>query len=360
MNEPSPLSPVEIVVLTRLLPVGPKGEATAKIQKDLEPLLEHRWSGAALAAVIDRALLKLSSLGLAEAVAPPAKGKGKSKKAPEPRHSITDAGRAAALRRLGVQSLGPKTTWAALRKAHLPACALGMSGLDAAALAAIGQDGGFKAALLRSLFELPLPERPTPAQATDALAWKLLGADSTEKFSVAAVQKFLFQRALGEAQGRPADAKKTVDLLLAQRLGARRNEGKEFRDALLRGWVDRSLDGEKRPALAAAPAEPPPPLDLAAFAEEVRSAARACPTGRFGDNKVFIAHVWRSLQDRPDFRPMGEPAFKKHLAEANNARLLDLSRADLVQAMDPDDVRQSEVSYLNATFHFIRIDPERQ
>jgi hypothetical protein len=233
-----------------------------------------------------------------------------------------------------------------------------MSGLDAAALKAVGQDGGFKAALLRSLFELPLPDRPTPAQATDALAWKLLGVDSAEKFSVAAVQRFLFQRALGEPQGRAADAKKTVDLLLAKRLGARRNEGKELRDALLRGWVDRSLDGEKRPAPA--PAEPPPPVDLAAFAEEVRSAARACPTGRFGDSKVFIAHVWRLLRERPDFRDMGEAAFKKHLAEANNARLLDLSRADLVQAMDPDDVRQSEVSYLNATFHFIRIDPERQ
>ena len=56
---------------------------------------------------------------------------------------------------------------------------------------------------------------------------------------------------------------------------------------------------------------------------------------------------------------MDFPAFKQRLAEANNARLLDLSRADLVQAMDPEDVRLSEVAYLNATFHFIRIDPER-
>ena len=44
------------------------------------------------------------------------------------------------------------------------------------------------------------------------------------------------------------------------------------------------------------------------------------------------------------------PRFKTRLAEANNARLLDLSRADLVQAMDPEDVQLSEVSYLNATF----------
>ena len=47
--------------------------------------------------------------------------------------------------------------------------------------------------------------------------------------------------------------------------------------------------------------------------------------------------------------------FKRALAEANNLRLIDLARADLVQAMDPEDVRRSEVQYLNATFHFVRI-----
>ena len=55
------------------------------------------------------------------------------------------------------------------------------------------------------------------------------------------------------------------------------------------------------------------------------------------------------------FQAMEMVTFKKQLAEANNARLLDLSRADLVQAMDPNDVQQSEVHYLNATFHFVRI-----
>jgi hypothetical protein len=98
-----------------------------------------------------------------------------------------------------------------------------------------------------------------------------------------------------------------------------------------------------------------PRVNLRSFAEQVKSTARDCPTGRFDDNKVFIAHVWKALQVEPAFWTMELDTFKEHLAEANNARLLDLSRADLVQAMDPDDVRQSEVHYLNATFHFIRI-----
>ena len=124
---------------------------------------------------------------------------------------------------------------------------------------------------------------------------------------------------------------------------------------MVRNWIDRSL-GLPEPE----PSPPPaPPFDLHRFTDCVLAAARACPTGRYGDTKVFIVHVWRALRDDPEFRGTDFPTFKQRLAEANNARLLDLSRADLVQAMDPEDVRLSEVSYLNASFHFIRIDPER-
>jgi hypothetical protein len=42
--------------------------------------------------------------------------------------------------------------------------------------------------------------------------------------------------------------------------------------------------------------------------------------------------------------------------EANAHRLLTLSRADLVQLMDPGDVAESETPYLNAVFHLILVD----
>ncbi len=64
MNDIAPLSAVEVLVLTRLLPVGEKGETKAKMQKDLEPLLGHRWSGSVLTNVLDRTLIKLVSKGL--------------------------------------------------------------------------------------------------------------------------------------------------------------------------------------------------------------------------------------------------------------------------------------------------------
>ena len=64
MNDIATLSAVEVLVLTRLLPVGEKGETKAKMQKDLEPLLGHRWSGSVLTNVLERTLIKLVSKGL--------------------------------------------------------------------------------------------------------------------------------------------------------------------------------------------------------------------------------------------------------------------------------------------------------
>ncbi len=151
---------------------------------------------------------------------------------------------------------------------------------------------------------------------------------------------------------RPADPKKVLDRLVSRQVGARRDEEKEVRDAVLRRWLSGAIE-QPDPRSSASPSE------LAGFVQKVQAAAEKCASGRFGDNKVFIIHVWRALQNDADLRGMDLPAFKQRLAEANNARLLDLSRADLVQAMDPDDVRLSEVTYLNAAFHFIRIGSER-
>jgi hypothetical protein len=39
--------------------------------------------------------------------------------------------------------------------------------------------------------------------------------------------------------------------------------------------------------------------------------------------------------------------------------MLTLSRADLVQIMDPTDVAESETHYRNAVFHFILVDKDQ-
>jgi hypothetical protein len=101
-------------------------------------------------------------------------------------------------------------------------------------------------------------------------------------------------------------------------------------------------------------------FDLVAFAHTVRAASRRCLTGRFGDNKVFISHVWRELIGEPAFREMDLRTFKRWLVEANRASLLTLSRADLVSVMNPEDIQASETRSLNASFHFILLDEVHQ
>ena len=83
MTDHPEISPIESLVLVRLLPAGEKGETTAKIEKDLAPLLSHRWTGTALTAVLDRAVIKLASLGLvAEKPVPPPKGRRRKRSLP--------------------------------------------------------------------------------------------------------------------------------------------------------------------------------------------------------------------------------------------------------------------------------------
>jgi hypothetical protein len=334
------------LVLARLLVAGEKGATTTELKKALEPLLGHRWSGAALADQLAWALDDLDKAGLA----------GRARKGKTERGTLTPEGRRHALEFLGLDQLPPKATWDQLKKTALAARALGLPTPSDKAARLFGGDPGFKAALLKAQFGLPLGDFPTFDQAIDALAWTLLGFEPGPKFTLKAVKGALLGREVeGRRQVDPkADFKKEAARLLARKVGARQSGKDELRLAALRRWIDRASEPEPEPTPAPAPA-PPAPLELDAFARRVVEAARSSPSGRFGDNKVFVIHVWRALHADPAFAAMGLDGFKRRLAEANNARRLDLSRADMVEAMDRDDVRLSEVAYLGATFHFVRI-----
>ena len=72
-----------------------------------------------------------------------------------------------------------------------------------------------------------------------------------------------------------------------------------------------------------------------------------------------IAAVWRASQQEPSFPRLSLAEFKQRLVDANSHNLLHLSRADLVQAMDPQLVAESEALYLNASFHFVLIEGDQ-
>jgi len=75
--------------------------------------------------------------------------------------------------------------------------------------------------------------------------------------------------------------------------------------------------------------------------------------GRFG-RKVFISALWRQMKTHPRFDGMTLPQFQQRLVQAHRERLLTLARADLVAAMDPREVAESETDVDGiAQFHFV-------
>lgn len=90
---------------------------------------------------------------------------------------------------------------------------------------------------------------------------------------------------------------------------------------------------------------------------QTETARSGKPRGRYGPDKVFIAAIWRALRSDPRFHGMTIQAFKRHLIDANRAQALNLARADLVDAMDYQEVEESEIEDMGATFHFV-LDPD--
>jgi hypothetical protein len=354
MTEVQTPTPLQALILVRLLPAGEKGVKPAVLRKDLEPLLGHLWSGVVLTERLEQLVVELAALHMVRHL------QVRSKKA-IPALALTEEGRRAILSLLNVSQLPvkPKPSWASLKKSLLLAPALGIRRSSVA----LARDDNLRAFLLKQQYELPLDEFPTLKQAMTGWLRKALGVGEREKVTLETVKAALLRRESGE--DRPLSSKRALDRLLAMRLGARRDDGKELREAILRRWIDQSqgkqITEPARSVVSRSTATPAAPsVDLPSFARKVQTIASACPTGRYGDSKIFIIHVWRSLQTDPELRGMDLETFKNRLAEANNERLLDLSRADMVQAMDPEDVRLSEVHYLNATFHFIRMDLSRR
>lgn len=87
---------------------------------------------------------------------------------------------------------------------------------------------------------------------------------------------------------------------------------------------------------------------------KIAEAAEAVPKAeRFGDRKVFIVDVHRELNRRGI--DVSLPDLKRELVRMHRDQNVVLARADLVAAMDPDKVRDSEARADGATFHFVVI-----
>jgi hypothetical protein len=77
---------------------------------------------------------------------------------------------------------------------------------------------------------------------------------------------------------------------------------------------------------------------------------------RFHDDRAFIGSVWEQMHDLGLLGSMTLAEFKARLIAAHRDGLLRITRADLVGAMDPDEVERSEARYQDATFHFVALE----
>ncbi len=303
-----------------------------ELEGALRPFVEHRLSRAEWKERFDTLLQGLLSHGLAAE-------RGRSGL------ELTKEGQSRALAFLDLQQLPRGLTWKKLKATYLLARSLDLSPTKPV-LARLTDADGVRAALLKRQYPVEDVDAPSLAQMRDRLLWRQLGVETDRTFSLSAVQAHLLGKLL---DAETKDPRKAVEQLAARAAGATRVDAEAVRLALLRQWALSESEATAEPTPTSTAGDTLPQDSVERFAERVLAVARELPSGRFGHNKVFISHVWKALQ--PEWA--NREAFDVALLEANRTRQLSLTRADLVSAMDPQDVAESEVRSYGASFHFV-------
>jgi hypothetical protein len=223
------------------------------------------------------------------------------------------------------------------------------------------------------------PSVKTLPAVVDYLAWRALGVETSAAFDVDAVQRHLLQKlvpadvrvsrttwrrmlAMRAAVATGHDADALTRALFAQR--AKPEPVKKTRVAKrtrLAGPVAKRTSVAKARKTPSSPANDNTPSrvaqpSLADFAAAVRAAAHMPTVTRFHDDRAFIGSVWEHMQEDGQVAGMSLAEFKSRLIAAHRDGLLRITRADLVGAMDPDEVERSEARYQDATFHFVALE----
>ena len=349
MTDPLPLGVTHSLILVRLLPAA-RSPGPKRVRDDLSRLFQHRYAAAQWNTVFGEALGQLEQWGLLTS---------------KPLR-LTVEGQQQALQFLGLDSLPPGLNWGTIKKVYLPMLALGIPVASQQARTRLKGVDALRGEILRRHYELPIDACPSLRQAVEALAWQQIDPGSQRKaFNKDEVIAFLLGRLIGLERGMKLDQLRNQ--VVARAVGARNNSADELYDATVRTLIDRLAtraptapdpvtSGQDTQEAVAQPGARRQPFDLDGFARQIARAARqAEPSAHFGENKVFISRIWQQLHAQPPFREMQIDDFKARLAEANHRGLLELSQADLVEAMPPGEVAESETRYHNAIYHFVRI-----
>lgn len=330
------------LLLVRMSLPSRKPVAPSAVRKDLGKLLGGDFS----AADFDELRNELASAGFLT------KGKRNT-------FALTDPGRDRALEFLGVAEVPAGTKWSTIVAKYLfPKAA----GLSAEATAKLDNGDKLAAFVLKRKYGLASGAGARVNQVLEAIVCKQLGfSDETTLDGLLCAE---LSRLVGSERLTKDDLAKQLPLF---ETGLKAVSADAIRSKLVQDWLGGAPRKQPKPSDPEAsqpePPQPEPPqqevFDLPAFAATVRALAAKSPSeDRFHDNKVFIAPLWRATQEEPSFPRLSLDEFKERLVEANSQNLLHLSRADLVSAMDPQLVAESEAAHLNATFHFVLLEEE--
>lgn len=354
---------LENLLLARLLP---SKVAKSTLRQDIGKFVEHRLTTSAWQAEFEDLLNGLITDGMV--IQKPL--------------AISDAGRNRVASWLGMKTVPARLNWGQLKAkwlAPLAANATVTSDKDRTRLATAD---GFRAFIVKDEFDLAVEDCPTLSKSIDSLVWKeLFGIDSDRKLTSKAIIEAVLAGKLNVSASMGKD--RLVAQLPAKILQADQTSPEHLRLAAVRKWLEVDEVGDASAAAQAASGVELATVDAALeavnselghdspteneatstshtdFAEAALAAARSCESGRFGDRKVFISHVWEQLIRSSRFEQMGIDEFKQRLVDANREGSLALSRADLVEAMSPEDVAASRTEHLNGEFHFVRTDAVR-
>lgn len=315
---------VELVVLARLSKAAhsPPPE-DAEIERAVRELCHPEIAPARAATTVVRTLMALRERRLVTGI------------------QLTDEG-ARALRAAFGMSRRP--TWESVRSHHLP-----MLGADS-------QQRTPRAGTPRSRREASTPailcaklglgDASSVAAVCDALVVEALEMPAG-KLTLDAIRAHVLARRCGVAPGGSpgAVAKRIVSQPANDAALALARQGLRARAEPL------EPPGAPKPVLPVQPARSVPEDGLLSTVREMLP--KIGSEGRFGSEKVFVSALWHRIEPARSSAELSLDVFKRWLVTANRDGWLQLARADLVGAMDPRQVAESEIRDRGATFHFV-------
>lgn len=320
----------EHLILARLLAGGSRAPTRREVQKSLDSLFVERLGESVWRTLFSSACDRL--VAMERVTSQPI--------------ALTAAGRDCALKFWHIDELPARARWETLKRQYIVPRVLGVSRQQ---LSGKDKNKSLIAAVVKNRYKLGSDTGNTLASVVNALAWRQLNVDSTARFTPQAV----IARLLLKSNRNPTTDQVAKSLA---RLAVD-TAGNDLFGGALRQWIaSAEIEADPGAGVVDMTSTDVHNRELTTFASNTLRAALGTQTGRFGDNKVFISQVWNHLQARREFAAMTLAQFKERLVEAHRRQLLELSRADLVERMDAQDVAESETRYLDGVFHLLRID----